>query len=823
MLPKPLPFLLRFFFFCLCFALVTSSGLRFFTPDPLPAILQWPVSPALLDDRGTLVHARLSADEEWCLPVPLEEMGRWLPLVLVAVEDRRFYSHRGVDALSIARAATMNAVQGRVVSGASTITSQLVRLSRPRARTLAAKFAEFAGAMKVEQHLGKNEILELYLNRAPFGGPIRGVEAASRLYFGKRACDLSLGEASLLVGMLKGPTAYRPDKYPQRALDRRQFIITAAARQTGFSPELTRLALNEPLPRYKSTMPALARHFSDLAFGAVFGPRYGRQPGPPASGTTVSGEQTPLFRHARKRLAATGHSPLPEGGQPFSSGVVPSSLSTRLQELLEQTLSRQLARSPLEITAAGVIVRNSTAEIVAYVGNARFDPVMVSEWVDCALAPRSPGSALKPFVYAAAMQEGLVVPSTLLADTPLRLGGMAPRNFDQTYRGPVSASYALANSLNVPAVRVQRLLGVVQTLHLLQSAGFAHLRDTGTHGDSLVLGAGEVTLLELARAYTMLANLGLDRPLTPVQNRRTVRPNPQATATAPLYGQDRRRVFSTASAFLASDILKDNTRLPFVTQLTQAREQSPLAFKTGTSFGLRDAWTCAWFPGHTVALWFGRADGGSDPSLVGLRLAAPAALHIARVLALETAPDLRWYTPPPIFGPERPHGPGETGGVSAMRLCALSGAAPSPLCPVTTEQWVIPSVFRTTPCTLHALRDNRITVIWPPELEDFEKRRRAGKDYSRPPLISSPIPGTEYILTPGAREDPLPLKAEGVAYPVHWFAGTRYLGVQTSPDAPLFWQPKQGTHTLSLLDAEEKTARADVRVIDATALRDDLL
>ena len=787
---------LRPAFFAVCVALVLSCSLRFFPPDPLPAVLQWPVSPALLDEQGMLIHARLSADEEWCLPIPLEEMGRWLPLVLVAVEDRRFYSHRGIDVLSIARASIMNALKGRVVSGASTITSQLVRLSTPRPRTLGAKLAEFGGALRLEQHLSKNEILELYLNRAPFGGPIRGVEAASRLYFGKRARDLSLGEAALLVGMLKGPTAYRPDKNPEKALARRQFIINIVARQTGFPPALTQLALNEPLPRYTSAMPAEARHFSDLAFNAAFGPHYGKR----GKGSLVP----PLFRHVP--LRHTQRTDMASKGA-FSSGLVHSSLSMRLQGLLEQTLASQLAQAPQEVTAAGIILRNSTAELVAYVGNARFDPVAATEWVDCAVAPRSPGSTLKPFVYAAAMQQGHIVPATLLADTPLNLGGTAPRNFDQTYRGPVSAGYALANSLNVPAVRVQRLLGVTQTLKILQDMGFSHLRSGSIHGDSLILGAGEVTLLELARAYSMLASLGLDAPPA-------TRPS---TANSP----GKQRLLSTAAAFLTTDILKDNTRLPFVTQLTQERDQSPLAFKTGTSFGLRDAWTCAWFPGYTVALWFGRADGAADPALVGLRIAAPAALHIARVLASETPPDTRWYTPPPTYGPEQPHGPGEIGGVTKKPLCALSGAAPSPLCPVTAEHWVIPAVFRTTPCTLHALRGNTTTILWPPELEDFEKRRRATPDFSRPIRIASPIPGTEYILTPGAPNQPIPLKAEGVAYPVHWFAGSHHLGAQTSPTTPLYWIPSHGTHTLSLLDAEEKTTQATVIVTDVRVVQEE--
>ncbi|MDR0338787.1 MAG: transglycosylase domain-containing protein, partial [Desulfovibrio sp.] len=461
-------------------ALFVSAALVWqYTPDPLPALLSRPVSPVLLDSDGELIHARLSLNEEWRLPVPLEAMGTWLPRVLVAVEDKRFYDHHGIDFLALGRALVQNAASGRVLSGASTITSQLVRLGTPRPRTLLAKTMEFVGALKLEARLEKEQILELYLNHAPFGGPIRGVEAAARLYFGKRAKDLSLGEASLLVGLLKGPTAYRPDKNPWAALNRRQQIIALVAKQIAFPADLRTLALEEPLPAFRPSMPSRARHFADLAF---------------------------------KTLP-------PEGG------VVPSSLDTRAQDLLEQSLRERLAFAGPDVTAAGIIVDNRSSSIIAYVGNALFDPERGRHWVDCALAPRSPGSTLKPFIYLAAMDSGRIIPEGLLADTPLRLGGEAPRNFSLRYRGPVTVKTALADSLNTPAVRVLRMVGVNRGLARLRQAGFAHLtRNDEDYGDSLVLGAGEVTLLELARAYSALARLGDDRPLL-LRARQTARPD----------------------------------------------------------------------------------------------------------------------------------------------------------------------------------------------------------------------------------------------------------------------------------------------------------
>ncbi len=782
------------------------------------------MSPVLLDNKGNLIHARLSSDQEWCLPIPLEEMGDWLPKTLVAIEDKRFYSHSGVDFLALGRAMGQNLTAGRVVSGASTITSQLVRLSVPRERTLSAKFLEFVGALKLESRLSKDQILEYYLNRAPFGGPIRGVEAAARMYFGKRAKELSLGEAALLVGLLKGPTAYRPDRNPKAALARRQMIITKVAEQTGFPDDLKALALEEPLPKFRPGMPAGAWHFADLAFATL----------------------------------------------PPQGGVVRSTLDSRVQGLLERVLKEQLGHVRDDITAAGVVVDNRTSSIIAYVGNARFDPASRIQWVDCAVAPRSPGSTLKPFIYLKAMEAGHIIPASLLADTPLQLGGEAPRNFNKFYRGPVTVHAALAESLNTPAVRVMRMLGVREALAVLRRAGFSFLdRKEEDYGDSLVLGAGEVTALELARSYTALANLGLDRPLLlrraapagaedgggpqgdfaeggsgseRVRGSRLVpleaygsslrpedfqgsdqdgwapaMPLPSGLANGPLQtvaaraGElpPARRLYSQEAAFLTADILKDPGRLPFLAQLVQLRESAPVAFKTGTSFGLRDAWTAAYCPGYTVVLWFGRAGGGPDSRLIGISMAAPGAIAILRSLNAGVSPEKGWYKIPP--------------GVGKAQVCSLSGAAVSPFCPSRRTVPILRNVWRTVPCDMHVLRDGKIALVWPPELEDFNRKRFAQEDLSRKAMIVSPMPGSRYLVTPGARRHPIALKAEGVVYPVHWYANGEYLGVQEREDLPLYWMPQGGEHSISLLDSQERVAVITVPVTDLGAVREERL
>ncbi len=763
-------------YFLIGFGLIVLAGVAalglalWITPDPVPGVVNWPVSPVLLDREGNIVHARLSADEEWCIPVPYEEMGKWMPLILVSVEDQRFYGHCGVDFLALGRATLQNLMAGRVVSGASTITSQLVRISEPGPRTVGTKIYEFVQALKIDWRLSKREILEYYLNRAPFGGTIRGVEAAARQYFGKRARELSLGEAALLVGMLKGPTVFRPDRNPQAALKRRQMIIRQVAENAGVSEELTELALAEPLPAYRPVMPQRAWHFADLAFLDL----------------------------------------------PAAGGIVLSTLDMKAQQLLEQTLRERLLPMPAGVTAAGIIVDNETAEILAYVGNARFDPVSRHEWVDCARGRRSPGSTLKPFIYAEAFAAGKLIPASLLADTPIRLGGVAPRNFSLKYRGPVTASSALADSLNAPAVRVARMLGVRRTLELLRQAGFSNLtREDSDYGDSLVLGGGEVTMLELARAYTCLATLGADRPLVlesgdmgssanPGLARQSLKsarnkPGSRLSSRAASHGG----YLTPESAWLIAETLRNASRLPLREQIIRDRDKLPVAFKTGTSFGLRDAWTAAYSPAYTVVVWFGKADGGADNNLIGLELAAPGAIRLVREMSRIRPRGKPWYEEPK--------------GIGHVRVCALSGAAPSPWCNTTIMAENIPAVWRTKPCDMHVLRNNAIIVVWPPELEDFTRKRFATDDLSREAVIISPIPGSRYLITPGAPIQSIPLKAEDVTYPVHWYADGLYLGRQDEAGQPLYWTLTPGDTLISLLDAKDRTSSLKISVTDLAA------
>lgn len=737
------------------FMLIAVGVLVAVTPSPMPHATLWPVSPALLDKNGDLFHARLSADEEFCLPIPLDRMGRWLPLVAMEVEDKRFHGHMGVDPLALARAAIQNIRAGAVVSGASTITCQVVRMTFPSPRTFSSKAREFAQALKLETVLSKNAILELYLNRAPFGGPVRGVEAAARSYFNKKANEVSLAEAALLIGMLRGPSIYRPDRNPEKTLERRDVILRRLAESGAIPQKDIDLALLEKLPEGRGNIPQRHRHFADIALLSL-----------PAN----------FWRKARMPVSTT--------------------LDPRIQKTLESRLSETLWAFPADITASGGVVDNATGALTAYVGNARFNPVERAHWVDCGASPRSPGSLLKPFIYLLAMEQGNLVPGSLLADTPLSFKGMAPRNYDRQYRGPVSARFALANSLNAPAVRVLRQAGGEASLQFLRDLGFSLLAKPAAHyGDSLTLGGCEVTLIQTLQAFSVLANLGVHRPLT-------------ALASGAHPGRlGETRLFSATGAYLVADILRDTGRMPPVLREALREQGRPVAFKTGTSYGLRDAWTAAYTPQYSVAVWLGNPEGLPHPALSGLPIAAPLALRLMRDLPSRRGA-ANWYDIPE--------------GLERFQACTLSGAPASPFCPKRQPAWRIRGVSHDIPCSMHAMKDGTLQVTLPGELEEYARNTGVHVAARARVDITMPQPGTRFFLTPFASEQRIALACEGARGKVYWFMDQEFIGAQEK-GASLLWPLRPGRHLLSLVDEAGNTASARFSVIDVLAKQPRLL
>ena len=705
---------------------------------PYRAVCSWPISAVVTDREGIPLCGSLSSAEEWSLPIAYEQMGRRMPAVVVALEDRRFYQHNGIDAAAAIRALVQNSRAEKTISGGSTITSQVIRLSIERPRTIPNKIIEFWQAMTLEHLLTKEGILELYLNRAPFGGNIRGIEAAARAWFNKPAAELSLAEATLLAGILRGPSYYRPDRHPQRALALRNRLLDTLAKRGAATAEEAARAKLEPLPQSRFAIPAEFRQAAEKVI---------------KSGGVL--QKRDRFGHVR------------------------STIDRSAQNLLQAELQNALSRLSPSVTAAAVLIENESGAVRGYIGNAREDTHSDASWVDCADSPRSPGSTLKPFIYALGFESGRLTPSLMTADTPLSMKGTAPRNYDRHFRGPVSVRSALADSLNVPAVRILRSEGGRRTIDLYRRIGFAHFtKDADWYGDSLALGGCEVTVLELAAAYRVLANQGTAAPLKWAEN-------DEETKGAP--------AISPAACALVLDILKDSRRLMPLYSEIFGEEGTKIAFKTGTSFGLRDAWTAAVTKKYTLAVWFGDPTGRPHQSLVGLKIAAPAAVRIMRKL---TPTGAKWFDLP--------------SNVKERRVCALSGMSPNPLCGELSSGLYIENVSNGEPCSMHVSENGRAAVKWPPELEGFFSSER-GESPVRTVEITSPRKNALYELSPGRER--LPLTAEGGRGALYWFVDGEL--IETGGEGA-FWQMTAGRHEIAVTDEEGSGAAVTIKVAQSS-------
>ena len=506
----------------------------------------------------------------------LEDVSPWVILAVLAAEDRRFYSHPGVDLRSVARAAAQNLGKGRVVSGASTITQQLARSIKPRPRTFFGKLGEAFTALRLEADYGKNEILEAYLNAVPFGNGCEGIQAAALSYFGVPASRLSLSQAAGLAGIPRSPLLYDPVRRPAAYAARRAAVLRSMLELGYIDGESYRLASAERSVPSKPRQPFFAPHFAGF-----------------------------MARRA-----------------PASGGVVRSTLVPAVQEAAAAALSGQLSllRAPNNATnGAALVLDNATGEARAWVGSRDFFDKADDGEVDGVTALRQPGSALKPFLYELAISRGYGA-SDLLDDEPLyAAGGYTPANYDKNFHGKIRLRQALACSYNIPAVRMAEELGTEALLGTLRSFGFASLdRPASFYGAGLALGNGEVTLLELASAYAALARGGVWAP--PVFE----------AGHQPGYV---RRAADAGTAFIINSILSDNqARAAAFGQDSPLNVPFELAAKTGTSKDYRDNWAVGYTPEWTVAVWVGNFNGEPMRKVSGISGAAPVMREIALAL-----------------------------------------------------------------------------------------------------------------------------------------------------------------------------------------------
>ncbi|MBI5624104.1 MAG: penicillin-binding protein 1C [Elusimicrobia bacterium] len=747
---------------------------------PRPSLRATSYSREVYDRRHRLLQLRLSSDDKYRRWVPLKRMSPALVNAMLLQEDRHFYGHPGVNPGSLARACWRTYVlRGRRIGG-STITMQLARLRfRLDSRTFVGKAMQIMRALQIERHYAKDDILEAYLNAIPFGGNVEGAGTASLIYFSKDADRLSLPEALALCVIPKspfrrGPSAGGPAGGASKAvLDARRRLF---ARWAAEHPEDLHQRAMVELPiemRLPGRLPFLAPHFVDAVLR----------------------------------------------DDPSGSSVI-TTLDLPKQRLLERKVRAYVERkNRIGIrNAAALLLDYPSMEVVASLGSVDFLDQDIQGQVNGVRARRSPGSALKPFIYGLAMDEGLVHPWSMLKDAPMSFGGFNPENFDRDFVGPIHAGQALIRSRNVPAVQLSRKLSSPGFYGFLRKAGIELLKEESHYGLALALGSAEVTMEDLARMYAMLANGGRVRPL----RTRIGAPQPEGT-----------RLLSEEASFLVLDILKDNPRPAQAFSSDWTRDALPVHWKTGTSYAFRDAWSVGVFGPYVLAVWVGNFDGQTNPAFIGAEAAAPLMFELIDALAAQQ---------PDMAAPARP----VRYNLAQVKVCSVSGQIPGPHCPHQAKTWFIPGKSPIQTCDLHreVLVDSRtglracspgrgvrsqVFEFWSSDL--LKIFRLAGMPRRLPPpdnpecgitarstrglapVITSPQPGLTYSLRAarlGSETIPLAAVTDADSRQLFWFVNDRFVGRSRNGE-PFFWSPQPGAFIVRVVDDQ---GRADARDVD---------
>lgn len=606
-------------FYILTGAAIASILLIFFIslPDPLFKV---PYSPVLYDHRGELLGAQVASDGQWRLPAA-GPVNTKFSTALQVYEDRRFYLHPGVDPFSLFRAAVQNVRSGRIISGGSTLTMQTVRLFREnRNRTFLEKLIEVILAIRLECSYSKKDILALYSAHAPFGGNVVGLEAASWRWFAHGSQNLSWAEAATLAVLPNNPGLVHPGANRSRLQEKRDGLLKRLYQLQYVDRETYFLALQEPLPGPPKDLPRLAPHL--------------------------------LVRAVK------------ETGSPLITSTLDGGLQRRAAEILERYI-HQFSRNAV-MNGACLILETKTGNVLAYVGNvfANDEWVAYGRAVDIIGAPRSSGSILKPFLYAAMLDSGELLPTELVSDIPTRIGSYNPENFNKSYLGAIPADQALARSLNIPAVRELRMFGVDRFARLLRQLGFTTLfRPGDEYGLPLVLGGAEVSLWDAASVYAGLARQALEEnrqqqffPATYV-NQPGTKPLHKMTGPSAAVSP-----ISRGAAWLTLEALSLVNRPGEDGAWELFTSSRRVAWKTGTSFGFRDAWSIGTTPEYTVGVWIGNASGEGRAELQGSLTAAPVMWELFSAL-----PETSWFPRPDAD-------------LTAVEVCAHSGLPVSANC-----------------------------------------------------------------------------------------------------------------------------------------------
>ena len=586
-----------------------------------------PYSTVVTDRNEELLGARIASDGQWRFP-PRNTTPEKIKECLITFEDKHFYHHWGVNPFAIGRAFYQNVKNKRIVSGGSTLTMQTIRLARNESRTFREKLIEMIWATRLEFRASKEEILSMYISHAPFGGNVVGLDAAAWRYFGHSADDLSWAESAMLAVLPNAPAMIHLSKGRKTLLDKRNRLLKQLLEKKTIDSSTYELAISEPLPDEPHPLPQIAPYL--------------------------------VSRFYQER-----------NGE-YSRSTINKGIQTQIEDLAERW-SNEFRRSDIRNLAILVIDIPSN-QVVAYCGNVHFDQKQGGNQVDVIQAPRSTGSILKPFLYYAMLQEGSLLPDMLLPDVPVNINGFTPQNFSMQFEGAVPASEALARSLNIPAVTMLQRYGVPKFHSFLQQIGLKTINRSSFHyGLSLILGGAEATLWDVTNAYAMMGRSLLQLPQRSCS---LLLPTSRITeSTDP---------FQPGAVWQTFDALKEVNR-PEEIDWKSIPSMQTIAWKTGTSYGFRDAWAVGVTPRYAVGVWVGNATGEGKPGLVGAQTAGPVLFDIFNLL-----PASSWFTRP-------------AGIFVEAEVCRKSGHLKGRFCDETDTLLVLPAGLRTEACPYHHL------------------------------------------------------------------------------------------------------------------------
>jgi penicillin-binding protein 1C len=754
---------------------ITTYGLLLFIILDLvfPFRVQPNYSTVVMDSEGKILHAFLNNQDKWRMKTELSEITPTLEKAIIYKEDRWFRWHFGVNPFAIVRAGVRNVFTGRRTSGASTITMQVVRLLNPQSRTYFHKFLEIFRAIQLEVHYSKDEILQFYLNLVPYGSNIEGIKSASILYFQKSPDVLSLAEVMALAIIPNRPSSLRLGVNNDYILQERNRWLNEFKSMQVFHNQDVEDALSEPLNVQRHEAPKLAPHLSIRL----------KQENP-----NVANIHSSLVRN--KQLT--------------------------IEKIVQNYVTRLCAMNIHN--AAVMVINNKTHQVETYVGSADFNNPVDGGQVDGVRAIRSPGSTLKPLLYATAFDLGIITPKTTINDVPTNFGGFEPENFDKLFHGKVTIEFALANSLNIPAVKILKEITTPVLVEKLKKADFQAVKKNSSKlGLSLVLGGCGVTLEELTNLFSVFANEGKIAPPTPRGGAS------ESDFSSPSGGY----LISPESTYLITKILSQITRPDLPNNYDYTYRMPKIAWKTGTSFGKKDAWSIGYNANYTVGVWIGNFSGEGVPELSGANIATPLLFDIFNTIEYNSS--ARWFKQPE--------------GIALRKVCAESGDIPNEFCENQITDYYIPSVSKMTLCTharkvyvradeqisycTHCLPDSgAVQKRYPnhaPELVSWYETKYILYQKIPPhnpqcervfqenaPQIVYPVDGSEYILDKkDTQKMMLNCQTSNDVKVVYWYINDKLLQ-KSEPNTKVFFTPEVGKLKISCSD--DKGRNSDIFV-----------